>query len=107
MNQSSFNIEQQNEAPTYETKINMKMNLNKMIKYYLRAPNRKLVYEIFKYNKPNDYTLLKLIYEANPSNKIMYIATSVYRKYPINYFYELVAYSYEPPNKKERFKWVK
>jgi hypothetical protein len=102
MIQSNFGIEKEQKLSKYETVINMDMNLYKMIKYYLRAKDRNLVSKIFKHNKPNDHTLLKLIYEVNPTNKIIFIGQSVYRKYTINYFYDLLAYSYEPSMKNKR-----
>ena len=96
MMQSNLGIEKERALQKHKTIINMDMNLYKMVKYYLMSKDRNLVCEIFKHNKPNDHTLLKLIYEANPTNEVMYIAQSAYRKYKPNYFYELLAYSYEP-----------
>lgn len=103
MMQNNFGIEKEQVLEKHKTIINMDMNLYKMVKYYLMSRDRNLVCEIFKHNKPNNHTLLKLIYEANPTNKIIFIAQSAYRRYKQNYFYELLAYSYEP-NIKERKK---
>jgi len=100
MAQIEFHIGNKINIKKYDGGPNLEMNLHKMVKCYLRSEDRIYVANVFKYNKPNDFTLLKLIYDANPTAKILFIANNIFRKYSQDYFYELLAFSYEPQKTK-------
>lgn len=62
---------------------------------YMKNPDREEVLEIFKINRPSDIQLLSWLAQNVHPNKLAFVDSEVKRKWPIDYFYELLAYSHE------------
>lgn len=62
---------------------------------YMKNPNREEVLEIFKINHPPDIQILSWLAVNVHPNKLSFIDSNVKRQWPIDYFYELLAYSHE------------
>jgi len=62
---------------------------------YMKNPNREEVLQMLKINQPSDVQLLSWLAENVHPNKLRFIDSDVKRKWPKEYFYELLAYSHE------------
>ena len=62
---------------------------------YLKNENRDEVVELLKLNKPPDALFLSLLSSNIHPNKLVFVDSEVKRKWPVDYFYELIAYKHE------------
>ena len=82
-------------APRANSSKQYELDVFSIMMEYMKNPNREEVLEILKINKPPDVQLLTWLAENVHPNKLMFIDSEVKRQWPIDYFYELLAYSHE------------
>jgi hypothetical protein len=93
-------VEEVSEKETFAIASNREQNNNtkemfNLICQFLRNPDRDKVSELLKYNSPSEQHLMAWLESNLPVNKLLFIDGHVKRRWPKNYFYELLAYSIE------------
>jgi len=82
-------------APRADEPKQFELDVFSIMMEYMKNPDREEVLEILKLNKPPDVQLLIWLAGNIHPNKLMFIDSEVKRQWPIDYFYELLAYSHE------------
>lgn len=87
-----------NIAPNSEQIIDLDKSIYDLTYEYLCNGNRKQVLDMVKHNKPPDIQLLSWI-QPNVDVRCISFADNVMRKWSIDYFYEILVYSWDGSNK--------
>ena len=79
-------------APRSEEPFSLDKDTFSLVSLFLKETNRELVSNILKHNKPADTQILSWLVENIHPNKILFIDGVVKRRWPQNYFYEMLSY---------------
>tara|TARA_R110000796_G_scaffold130356_1_gene245948 strand:+ start:336 stop:1199 length:864 start_codon:yes stop_codon:yes gene_type:complete len=79
-------------APNSDEPFSLQKDTYSLVSYFLKEPDRDLVAEVLKYNKPSDTQILSWLAENIHPNKILFVDGVVKRRWSQKYFYEMLAY---------------
>tara|TARA_R110002012_G_scaffold299778_1_gene499057 strand:- start:2608 stop:3465 length:858 start_codon:yes stop_codon:yes gene_type:complete len=79
-------------APHSEEPFSLDKDTFSLVSFFLKETDRELVSNILKHNKPADTQILSWLVENIHPNKILFIDGVVKRRWPQNYFYEMLSY---------------
>tara|TARA_R110002074_G_scaffold373815_1_gene550027 strand:- start:176 stop:1006 length:831 start_codon:yes stop_codon:yes gene_type:complete len=85
-------------APNCNSIMKYEMSIYDINMQYLKNSNRKEVVELIKYNRPADLQLLSWV-QPNVNINCIARADDIMRRWHIDYFYEILSYSYEGNHK--------
>tara|TARA_B110000495_G_C23019897_1_gene604854 strand:+ start:1074 stop:1904 length:831 start_codon:yes stop_codon:yes gene_type:complete len=85
-------------APNCNSIMKYEMSMYDINMQFLKNSNRKEVVELIKYNKPADLQLLSWV-QPNVNINCIIRADNIMRRWRIDYFYEILSYSYEGNHK--------
>tara|TARA_R110000744_G_scaffold34094_1_gene79696 strand:+ start:15786 stop:16610 length:825 start_codon:yes stop_codon:yes gene_type:complete len=85
-------------APNCNSIMKYEMSMYDINMQFLKNSNRKEVLELIKYNKPADLQLLSWV-QPNVNINCIIRADNIMRRWHIDYFYEILSYSYEGNHK--------
>tara|TARA_R100001244_G_scaffold112047_1_gene82898 strand:+ start:367 stop:720 length:354 start_codon:yes stop_codon:yes gene_type:complete len=80
-------------APFSEPFINQDKEMFSLMCQFMRNPNRDIVSDLLKHNKPSEQYLMAWLESNLPINKLLFIDGHVKHRWSKDYFYELLAYS--------------
>ena len=80
-------------APHSEPFINQDKEMFSLMCQFMRNPNRDIVSDLLKHNKPSEQHLMAWLESNLPINKLLFIDGHVKHRWAKDYFYELLAYS--------------
>lgn len=81
-------------APRSEEPFSMDRSTFDLVMDYLKMPDRDNVVKLFKHNKPADTQILSWLVENIHPNRLIFIDAVAKRRWSLDYFYELLAYSH-------------
>jgi len=82
-------------SPRSNEPSNVDKTIFEIISNYLTNPNREEVIKMLKHNKPADVQLLTWLGMNLHPNRLTFVDGRVKRKWSMDYFYELLAYSHD------------
>ena len=80
-------------APNSQSPINQNKEMFSLMCQFMRNPNRDIVCDLLKYNRPSEQYLITWLESNLPISKLLFIDGHVKHRWPKDYFYELLAYS--------------
>ena len=81
-------------APRSCEPLSMEQDTYSLVSMYLKETDRDLMAKVLLYNKPSDTQILSWLVENMHPNKIVFIDSVVKRRWPLSYFYEMLAYTH-------------
>ena len=82
-------------APRSEEPFSFERDVFTLINDYLRNSNRELIKDLLLFNKPADTQIISWLAENIHPNKLLFIDGVVKRRWPQQYFYEMLAYTHD------------
>lgn len=79
-------------APRSEEPTNTDLDTYSLVMKFLKEPDRDVVSELLKENKPSDTQILTWIVENLHPNKLLFVDGVVKRRWSQDYFYEMLSY---------------
>jgi hypothetical protein len=81
-------------APHSIEPLSLEQDTYSLVSLYLKETDRDLVAKILKHNKPSDTQMVSWLVENIHPNKLLFVDGVVKRKWPQDYFYEMLAYNH-------------
>ena len=81
-------------APRCEEPLSLERDTFSLVMEYMKQSDRDLVAKLLKINKPADTQIMSWLVENIHPNRLIFADGVVKRKWPLNYFYEVLAYAY-------------
>ena len=81
-------------APRCEEPLSLERDTFSLVMEYMKQSDRDLVAKLLKINKPADTQIMSWLVENIHPNRLIFADGVVKRKWPLKYFYEVLAYAY-------------
>jgi len=85
-------------APRSETPFSFERDMFSLVNDYLKESNREKILLLLKYNNPPDTQIINWLAENQHPNKLVFIDSSVKRRWNKEYFFEMLAYNHAGKN---------
>ncbi len=82
-------------APRSEEPFSFERDVFTLINDYLRNSDRELVKDLLLFNKPSDTQMISWLTNNLHPNKLLFIDGVVKRRWPQQYFYEMLSYTHD------------
>ena len=82
-------------SPRSEEPVSFERDVFSLINEYLRDSDREKIKELLLFNKPADTQIISWLTENLHPNKLLFIDGVVKRRWPQEYFYEMLAYTHD------------
>ena len=82
-------------APRSEEPFSFERDVFTLINDYLRNSDRELIKDLLLFNKPSDTQMISWLTENLHPNKLLFIDGVVKRRWPQEYFYEMLSYTHD------------